>query len=292
MILLLGATGYVGRAFEKYFKSNDIDFLTHSVRFPLNVNELRNICLRNKVSTIYNCAAYVGKPNVDACELNKDAALMANALLPQQLLKVCNDYAIYLMHVSSGCIFTDDNCDQALPPAREFTERDAPNFCFDASKYSWYSGTKALGEHLIKKNYDATIVRLRIPFNAENDERNYISKIIKYPVLLNATNSFSQLNEFVAAAHNLERQGGIFNVTQPGYLTTKQVVEMLVERNLVCDKLYFKNIEDFNKTVATPRSNCVLDSSLAIRKGIKLTPIEDAMQQAIDEYSFNLKQHA
>lgn len=292
MILLLGATGYVGRAFEKYFKSNNIDFLTHSVRFPLNVNELRKVCLRNKVSTIYNCAAYVGKPNVDACELNKDAALMANALLPQQLLKFCNDYAIYLVHVSSGCIFMDDNCDQALPPAREFTERDAPNFCFDASKYSWYSGTKALGEHLIKKNYDATIVRLRIPFNAENDERNYISKIIKYPVLLNATNSFSQLNEFVAAAHNLERQGGIFNVTQPGYLTTKQVVEMLAKRNLVCDKLYFKNIQDFDKTVKTPRSNCVLDSSLAIRTGIKLTPIEDAMQQAIDEYSFNLKQHA
>ena len=152
MILLLGATGYVGKAFEKYFKSNDISFLTHSIRFPLNVNELRRICLRNKVTAIYNCAAYVGKPNVDACELNKDAALLANALLPQQLLKFCSDYAIYLMHISSGCIFTDDNCDQALPPAREFTEKDAPNFCFDAPKYSWYSGTKALDEHLIKKN--------------------------------------------------------------------------------------------------------------------------------------------
>jgi nucleoside-diphosphate-sugar epimerase len=109
---------------------------------------------------------------------------------------------------------------------------------------------------------------------------------------LNATNSFSQLNEFVAAAHNLQHAVGIYNLTQPGYLTTKQVVEMLAKRNLVSNKLYFKNIEDFEKTVATPRSNCVLDSSFAIREGINLTPIEDAMQLAIDEYAFNLKQHA
>lgn len=292
MILLLGATGYVGKAFEKYFKSNDINFLTCSIRFPLNTNELRKVCLRNKVSAIYNCAAYVGKPNVDACELNKDAALMANAFLPQQLRKFCNDYAISLLHVSSGCIFTDDACDQAHAPTREFTEKDKPNFCFDSSKYSWYSGTKALGEQLIEKDYNVTIVRLRIPFDGENDERNYISKIIKYPILLNATNSFSQLNEFVAAAHNLQHAVGIYNLTQPGYLTTKQVVEMLAKRNLVSNKLYFKNIEDFEKTVATPRSNCVLDSSFAIREGINLTPIEDAMQLAIDEYAFNLKQHA
>lgn len=292
MILLLGATGYVGRAFEKYFKSNDIDFLSYSIRFPLNVNDIRNVCLRNKISAIYNCAAYVGKPNVDACELNKDAALMANAFLPQQLRKFCNDYAINLVHVSSGCIFTDDACDQAHAPTREYNETDEPNFCFDSSEYSWYSGTKALGERLIKEDYNVTIVRLRIPFDDENSDRNYITKIIKYPILLNATNSFSQLNEFVAATHNLQHTPGIFNLTQPGYLNTKQVVEMLIKHNLTTNKLYFKNIDDFKKTVATPRSNCVLDSSRAIRNGIKLTPIADAMQLAIDQYAFNLKQHA
>lgn len=292
MILLLGATGYVGKAFEKYFKSNDIDFLSYSIRFPLNVNDIRNVCLRNKISAIYNCAAYVGKPNVDACELNKDAALMANAFLPQQLRKFCNDYAINLVHVSSGCIFTDDACDQAQAPTREYIETDEPNFCFDSSKYSWYSGTKALGEHLIKDDYNVTIVRLRIPFDDENSDRNYITKIIKYPILLNATNSFSQLNEFVAATHNLQHASGIFNLTQPGYLNTKQVVEMLIKHNLTTNKLYFKNIDDFKKTVATPRSNCVLDSSRAIRNGITLTPIADAMQLAIDQYAFNLKQHA
>lgn len=292
MILLLGATGYVGKAFEKYFKSNDIDFLSYSIRFPLNVNDIRNVCLRNKISAIYNCAAYVGKPNVDACELNKDAALMANAFLPQQLRKFCNDYAINLVHVSSGCIFTDGACDQAQAPTREYIETDEPNFCFDSSEYSWYSGTKALGEHLIKDDYNVTIVRLRIPFDDENSDRNYITKIIKYPILLNATNSFSQLNEFVAATHNLQHTPGIFNLTQPGYLNTKQVVEMLIKHNLTTNKLYFKNIDDFKKTVATPRSNCVLDSSRAIRNGIKLTPIADAMQLAIDQYAFNLKQHA
>jgi dTDP-4-dehydrorhamnose reductase len=288
MIFLLGSTGYVGEAFAKFFNNNDINYTTYRIRYPFDANEFRNFLLRNKITHVFNCAGYTGKPNVDACEMQKDETLLANAILPKQIADICCKHHIEMMHVSSGCIYTDVNCDQALAPFKEYNETDAPNFCFDSDKYSWYSATKALGEQLIR-DYSATVVRLRIPFNGETNMRNYIDKIIKYPVLLNATNSFSQLDEFVAAAFELRNAKGIYNLTQPGYLTTKRIIEMLQQHGIAKDKLYFRNIDNFNASVKTPRSNCVLDSSRAIRCGVKLTPIEDAMQQAIDEYIFNTK---
>lgn len=288
MILLLGSTGYVGKAFAQFFNKNNIDYTTFCIRYPFDANEFRNFLLRNKITHVFNCAGYTGKPNVDACEVQKDETLLANAILPKQIAEICCNYNVALVHISSGCIYTDCNCDQAFKPLKEYQESDAPNFCFDTNKYSWYSATKALGEQLIE-NYACTIVRLRIPFNGEANDRSYINKIINYPVLLNATNSFSQLDEFVAGAFELRDAVGIYNLTQPGYLTTKQVVAMLQQRGLAKDKLYFRNIDEFNASVKTPRSNCVLDSSKAIRRGIQLTPIADAMQQAIDEYIFNTK---
>lgn len=288
MILLLGSTGYVGSAFAQFFNKNKIDFTTACIRYPFDANEFRTLLLRNKVTHVFNCAGFTGKPNVDACELHKDATLLANAVLPKQIAEICCNHSINMVHVSSGCIYTDCNCEQGFAPLMEYDELSPPNFCFDSNKYSWYSACKALGEQLIA-HYNPTVVRLRIPFNGETSERNYIHKIVKYPVLLNATNSFSQLNEFVAAAFELRDAPGTYNLTQPGYLTTKQVVAMLQQRGLASDKLYFRNIQEFNASVKTPRSNCALDSSKAIRCGVKLTPIQDAMQQAIDEYIYNFK---
>ena len=292
MILLLGSTGYVGKAFAQFFNKNNIDYTTFCIRYPFDANEFRNFLLRNKITHVFNCAGYTGKPNVDACEVQKDETLLANAILPKQIAEICCNYNVALVHISSGCIYTDCNCDQAFKPLKEYQENDAPNFCFDANKYSWYSATKALGEQLIE-NYACTIVRLRIPFNGEANDRSYINKIINYPVLLNATNSFTYLPEFARnvvyiASNSYKFRMSPFNLTQPGHLNTQQVVAMLKEKNLIKDKLYFKSIDEFNKTVAAPRSNCVLDASKAIAHKLHMTPIEDAMMMAIDQLSFNI----
>lgn len=291
MNLLLGASGYVGSAFEQYFKSEGIPYVTHGVRFGFDERGFVKFLLANKINRIYNCAGFTGKPNVDSCELieNKIPALQANSLLPLQLHNICTKYFIKLIQISSGCIYNDSQCEKGLPPAKEFVETDTPNFSFFQPKHSWYSGTKALGEQLLVNNveiYNTLICRLRIPFNGENSNRNYINKVINYDNLLNATNSFSQLDEFVRACVDLSgsNRSGIFNLTQPGYMTTKEIVDMLKRYNLVSDKTYFRCVEDFEKITTAPRSNCVLDSSKAIRGGIKLTPIHIAMENAIANY--------
>lgn len=292
MISILGATGYVGSALSKYLETNEEPYTTYTARFPLNRNDFKRHLIKNGVDAVINCAGFTGKPNVDECEKEglKIECLNANTILPRLIADVCNDLSIRMVHVSSGCIFTDGACDKGSKPFLEFTEDDKPNFTFGDGNCSWYSGTKALGEQLL--NEDACIARLRIPFNEEINSRNYITKLIQYPKLLNATNSFSQLDEFVAALLTLANgySRGPINLTQPGYMTTMEVVEILRKYHLL-DKAkdWFNSHEDFLSHVIAPRSNCVLDSSNAIRDGIKLTPIQDAMEEAISKYAYNLK---
>lgn len=294
MVLLLGSSGYVGDAVKQALTNESIDFICKSIRYPLDKQDFQRTLLKEKIEVVINCAGYTGVPNVDACELpeNKQLCIEANAFLPAQIMEVCNDAHVKMVHVSSGCIYTDYACANAQPPTIQFEELDAPNFSFMMGNCSWYSGTKALGEMMCA---DAYICRLRIPFNGEINARNYLCKMRNYDVLLNATNSFSQLEEFargivhialnIDAAHHMR----IFNMTQPGYMTTVQVVEMMHKHNIVKDKLYFKSIDEFNRTIKAPRSNCVLNSSYACSCGIKLTPIEDAMNLAIEKLAYNLK---
>lgn len=288
MILLLGGTGYVGTAFKQYFDNKQINYCTYQLRFDFDENKFVDFLIKNNVRSIFNCGGYTGKPNVDTCESNKVETLQANTFLPKKLDNICCKYGIKLVQISSGCIFNDTQCEKGLPPLHEYKDFDKPNFTFLDKKVSWYSGTKALGESLINDYYSCNLIcRLRIPFNSELSPRNYITKLINYQTLLNSTNSFSHLQEFVEAIYKLYTQnaGGVFNVTQPGYMTTKEVVELLQKYNLVTEKQYFKSIEEFEAICAAPRSNCVLDSSYLSAWNITLTPIRQAMEDAIIKYA-------
>lgn len=293
MILLLGASGYVGNAIALQLRTRNIEYKTASIRFPLDEQQFVRLIINDGIDTIINCSGFVGVPNVDACENedNKQKVLEGNAFLPASLASVCKKYQVSFIHISSGCIFNDANCERGEMPSTLFTEQSDHNFGFAAATSSWYSRSKSLAEHLIAN--DATICRLRIPFDDSTSPRNYLMKMINYDVLLNATNSFSYLPEFASnvvsiATNKKASQMQTFNMTQPGYLTTKQVVQMLENKNLVKGKMYFKNIEEFKKTTAAPRSNCVLDASKLVRHKFEATPIEDAMHVAISKLAFNL----
>ena len=64
--------------------------------------------------------------------------------------------------------------------------------------------------------------------------RNYLSKVQRYEKVYDNVNSISHRGDFVRACLDLwERRApfGIYNVTNPGFVTTRQVVD-LVEKIL------------------------------------------------------------
>src|SRR5262245_45030149 len=153
MIVLLGASGYIGQAFAQFLRKRNTPFTTLArkdvdyTRFDALVKFLRE----TKPAFLVNAAGYTGRPNVDACEVAQADTLNGNTVLPQTISQACEATNTPWGHVSSGCIFTGAKivenghshvekdltrpdlraiADQAREKIRGFTEADEPNFSF------------------------------------------------------------------------------------------------------------------------------------------------------------------
>lgn len=309
MILLLGASGYIGDAFKRELERRgwqyrslarkDLDY----TRFPALLNLLKSL----RPSFVINTAGFTGKPNVDACESQKAETLLGNALLPQTIAQACDAAKIPWGHVSSGCIYTGAKIVQdgksVIEPdlthpevwdvltrhperVEGFLESDTPNFSFRHPPCSFYSGSKALGEEAIQGLGDLYVWRLRIPFDEQDGPRNYLSKVQRYPKVYQNANSLSHRGDFVRACLDLwssRAPFGTYNLTNPGFITTSHVVKR-IEAILKPGRPFefWANDEEFYRTAAkTPRSNCVLDTRKLREAGVVMRPVEEAIEESL-----------
>jgi UDP-glucose 4,6-dehydratase len=213
-------------------------------------------------------------------------------------------------HVSSGCIYSGAKIktsagiraekDLTRPDLRElaakspdailgYHEGDAPNFSFRDPPCSFYSGTKALAEEAIAGVGQSYLWRLRIPFDEQDNPRNFLTKIQRYSKVYDNVNSISHRADFVRACLKLWQSRapfGIYNVTNPGFVTTRQVVEML-EQILKLDRKFefWASDEEFYRVAAkTPRSNCVMDVSKLLAAGVKIRSVQEALEGSLKSW--------
>jgi dTDP-4-dehydrorhamnose reductase len=312
MILLLGASGYIGEAFARELQRRKLPFMPLA-RKELNYTRfdvLSGFLKKNKPEFLINAAGYTGKPNVDACELARADTLVGNTLLPQTITHACAAARIPWGHVSSGCIFTGAKVTvngrtraekdlmrsdlhglvEKTPSAiHGFTETDQPNFTFRDPPCSFYSGTKALAEEAIAGIGQSYIWRLRIPFDEFDGVRNYLSKVQRYPKVYDNVNSISHRGDYAKACLDLfERRApfGTYNVTNPGFVTTRQVVDMI--RKILKPKRKFEfwssDEEFYASGVKALRSNCVLDVSKLLATGVKIRPVIEALEDSLKNW--------
>lgn len=287
MIYLLGGTGYVGQAYQRLLAGRGLAYqVIRRAELDYTRREvLLNLLRVSKPTFLVNCAGYTGKPNVDACEEHKEECHLANAVLPEIIAEACAAAGVPWGHVSSGCIYSGTR-----PDGQGFTENDPPNFTFKSGPCSYYSGTKAQGEEALAGQPNVYIWRLRIPFSSVDNPRNYLSKLMRYEKLLPATNALSELDEFTAATLACWEKRvpfGIYNATNPGQVTTREVVDLIQKSGLCPEKkfAFFRDEEEFMRVAAkTPRSNCVLDSSKLARAGIVMTEVHEAIARDLQQW--------
>jgi dTDP-4-dehydrorhamnose reductase len=312
MILLLGATGYIGEAFARHLTERGHAFKALS-RKELDYTRFENllkVLRERKPAFLINAAGYTGKPNVDACETAQADTLAGNTLLPQTIAHACAAAGIPWGHVSSGCIFSGARIveagktrvekDLTRPELRDlpernpaaihgFAETDRPNFSFREPPCSFYSGSKALGEEAIAGLGQSYVWRLRIPFDEFDNPRNYLSKIQRYAKVYDNVNSISHRADFVRACVELwERRApfGTYNVTNPGFVTTREVVGF-IQKILKPERQFefWKDDAEFYRVAAkTPRSNCVLDMSKLLAAGVELRPVREALEASLKNW--------
>jgi len=291
MITLLAAKGYVGQKMANTLEHNQISFTSPSRVGSdyYDAKRLRNCLESNQSRFLISCAGFTGKPNVDACESAKYECLQGNAVLPGILREVCEDLKITWGHISSGCIYSGRRAD-----GEGWSEEDEPNFSFRSPPCSFYSGSKALGEEVLEGAENCFVWRLRIPFNHESSPRNYLQKLLNYENLLEAENSVSHLEEFCQKCiecFTKDVEPGVYNMTNPGSVTTRQVTEWMIKEGLTDKKFKFFNSEEefMTKAAIAPRSNCVLDTTKAEKAGIAMRPVEEAMIDSIQKMRLELR---
>jgi|TARA_B110000495_G_scaffold73649_1_gene63032 dTDP-4-dehydrorhamnose reductase len=235
----------------------------------------------NRPDIIINACGYTGRPNVDACEDDKADCWDLNVNLPVNISTICKLYSIPFIHVSSGCIYTGYD--------KEYTEEDEPNFGIGSDDSSWYSKTKHACETIldIKRTY---ILRVRMPFCADNRDRSILSKVLNYNNLINMDNSMTCvedftifISKFIEKIDSTGMSGGIFNVCNPGRINLKQITDIF-KYNGIGNKLWnFVDIKDLE--LKANRSNCVLDCTKISKLNLNLPEVGISMEKCISKLS-------
>ncbi len=224
-----------------------------------------------KPEIVINCAGKTGRPNVDWCEDHKEETLRANVTGAIILMEECLSRGIYLVHMSSGCIYTGDN------GGKGFSEEDPPNFFG-----SFYSRTKAWSDQIMK-DFDVLTLRLRMPFDGSLSDRNLLMKLRKYPRVLDVRNALTYLPDFLRVAEKLiaKRKTGVYNVTNPGAVSPYRAMEMY--RDIVDPSHSFErlSLDDLSDVVKAGRSNCILSTEKLKEEGLELKPAEAALREAL-----------
>ncbi|MDD5261407.1 MAG: sugar nucleotide-binding protein [Methylacidiphilales bacterium] len=287
MFLVIGSSGYVGSAFRRYLGTNNLPHTCLSLKNPSRPHrEVLTEALKNcRPDFVISAAGYVGTPNVDATETHKLECLDANISIPVLIADVCREHGVPFGHVSTGCVYSGSK-----PGGAGFNEDDPPNFDFRHNNSGFYSGCKALAEEMLAEYPAVYIWRLRYPYSAFNHPKNYLSKLLRYSTLVEARNSISEIEEFAAACvqcHLKKIPFGKYNITNPGSVTTREVVALLQKYNMAPGKefRFFADEAEFLRTAAkVPRANCVLDSSRITGRGIHLTEVHEAIESCLKNW--------
>ncbi len=313
MIILLGASGYFGEAFQEELVRRKQPFLpvsrsqTDYTQFAQLLPLLRDA----KASFVINAAGFTGRPNVDACEIARAETLHGNALLPLTVGHACMAANIPWGHLSSGCIYNgafvteqgttrlETNlsspriralAESAPECFRGFTETDEPNFSFRRPPCSFYSGAKALAEEAILPLGNCYVWRARLPFDERAHSRNLMSKLMVYPKLYDNENSLSHRLETVRACLDLWARRapfGIYHLVNPGFLTTRQIaaaIQKLVQPGRHFD-FWADDAEFYQFGARTLRSNCILDTTKLLQAGVSLRPVHEALLDSLKRWS-------
>jgi len=195
-----------------------------------------------------------GNNTIDYLEDKLKVNLQDNLYSPLILMKLCCDRGIHLTYLGTGCIFSYN-----VPEDPEFTEESAPNF-FGSS----YSIVKGFTDQLTKLFPNVLNVRIRMPLMEMDCPKNFISKIIRYPKILNTLNSMTDLTTAIPALIEEVKKGrtGTLNLVNPGpidHVTILELYKKYVDPNHTYTLI---NEEEHDRMLKSKRSKNLLRPSL------------------------------
>ena len=223
---------------------------------------------------IINCIGITGRRNVDDCELEKDATLLANSFVPVILAEACLRSNIKFVHISSGCIFNYNY--KKNRPIKE----NSKDYFFEL----FYSRSKVYSEaalEVLSREYNILIARIRIPLLNAKHPKNVLDKLIKYKKVIDIPNSVTYIPDFIRAVKHLIKidARGIYNVVNKGGLRYPEL--MRVYQQYVPEFKF--EVIDLRK-LGLSRTNLLLSTSKLEQSGFKVRNINSILEECVKEY--------
>jgi 3,5-epimerase/4-reductase len=176
--------------------------------------------------------------------------------------------------MGTGCIFNGYE--------QEYTENNEPNF-FGSS----YSIVKGFTDKIMKKFDNTLNVRIRMPITDDiTSNRNFINKIINYKKICSMNNSMTVLPDLLPLMIDMimKKEIGTINLTNPGYISHNEILELYKENINPDFKWENMTIEEQNKILLSERSNNILNTE----KLQKLYPAVKDIKTSIKDLFLNI----
>lgn len=269
--ILVFGKGYIGEKLHKFLDCDITD-----VRIE-KYQDIQKEIDRYKPKVIINAIGYTGYPNVDECENNIDATLVANTFIPIMFAEAAHRNNIRLVHISSGCIYHFD-----YNKSSPITEADEPDF------YNlFYSRSKIYAEKSLnlKDQKNILILRVRIPLDNKPNPKNLIDKLIKYQNIIDIPNSLTYIPDFLKAVKHLLgiKAYGIYNVVCKGPL---RYPDLMDEYRKYHPEFKYQVVK-LNRVLKTPRTNMIMSTKKLEKTGFKVRSINEVVKECVREYVAN-----
>ena len=299
-ILIYGSNGWIGTQFVNILKNNNVEFIEGKSRVDSEEDLLKEI---NKINPSH-VISFIGRTHgiidnikyttIDYLEQPGKFTenIRDNLYSPLLLAYICKSKNIHYTYLGTGCIF---KYDETHPFESEenncgFTEQDRPNF-FGSS----YSVVKGFTDRLMNLYKDSVLnLRVRMPITAEENSRNFITKIITYKKICSIKNSMTVLPELLPFVLDMMKNKiiGTMNLTNPGLISHNEILDMYKE--IVDPKFEYVNFtqEEQRKIIACDRSNNYLDTSRLEKLYPCILNIKESVRNCLYSYKKYLVEHS
>lgn len=277
---LIFGPGQIGTMYHKYFLSKGYMSSLSKVDIT-NLGAVETAVVRSKATVVINTAA---KTNLEWVEKNKLKAFNINVLGAENVAVACLRHKVFLIHLSSGCIFESKS------------PQDAKNEESPPSPAAFYSWTKVWAENLIlsNKKLKVLVVRPRQPVSSQVSEKNMLVKMLTFSKFVGKKggwNSGTVLEDMMWITVELLDKSvtGVIHIANEGWVTPYQIALLL--KKYVNPKMKFEEIShsELDKMTPVKRVATVLDISRLKSLGIKPKNYEERLEELVIELAQNLK---